>query len=147
LTLLKEEYFFLQKAYEDFDSRALTVKGWSATVALAAIGVGFYQSPYLWLFAAGASLAFWLIEAQWKTFQYCYGDRIRLLEQAFREGTIAGIAPLQVHAAWGARWRTIRLHRQFLNALVLIPHMLTFVVGLGLFILWQLGWFTLATAR
>ena len=62
LQLLKDEYLLLQRIYEDFDSRALTIKGWSATVGIAAIGVGFYQSSYLWLFAAGSSAVFWFLE-------------------------------------------------------------------------------------
>lgn len=140
LSYLKEEYFFLQKAYEEFDARALTVKGWSATVALAAIGVGFYQSVYLWLFSAGASLVFWSIEALWKTFQYSYADRIRLLEEVFRTGQLGEVRPLQIHSAWVASWRSIRIRRQFFNGLVMMPHGLTFVVGIVLFLTNQLGW-------
>jgi hypothetical protein len=51
--LLKDEYFLLQKFYEDRDGRIVTIKGWSATVGMAALGGGFYQSRFLWPFAAG----------------------------------------------------------------------------------------------
>jgi hypothetical protein len=61
--------FFLEKAYEDFDTRLMTIKGWAATVATAAIGLGFYQNSYLWLFAAGASVVFWYLGSIWKVYQ------------------------------------------------------------------------------
>ncbi len=31
LGLLKDEYLLLQRLYEDFDGRVITIKGWSAT--------------------------------------------------------------------------------------------------------------------
>jgi len=37
-SFLKDEYLLLQRIYEDFDQRAMTIKGWSATIAVAAIG-------------------------------------------------------------------------------------------------------------
>jgi hypothetical protein len=38
---LKDEYLLLQTQYESFDSRSLTIKGWTSTGALAALAVGF----------------------------------------------------------------------------------------------------------
>jgi hypothetical protein len=38
ISLLKDEYILLQNFYEEFDQRLLTIKGWSVTVALGAIG-------------------------------------------------------------------------------------------------------------
>jgi len=75
ITLLRDEYLLLQNFYENFDTRIVTIKGWSATVGMAAIGGGFYQTRYLWLFGAAASVIFWLIEALWKSFQYMYDFR------------------------------------------------------------------------
>lgn len=69
---------------------------------MAAIGGGFYQTRYLWLFAAAASLIFWLVEAVWKSFQYLYSPRIQQLEKALASGEFAGIAPFQVYASWFA---------------------------------------------
>ncbi len=54
ITLLRDEYLLLQNFYENFDTRFVTIKGWSATVGMAAIGGGFYQTRYLWLFGAGS---------------------------------------------------------------------------------------------
>jgi hypothetical protein len=134
LGFLKDEYLLLQKTYEDFDLRALTIKGWSGTIGIAAIGGGFYQSRFLWLFASGAALAFWLLEALWKTFQYCYGERIQELEEVFRTGR-ADVSPFQVYGAWLISWRRSQIHQQFFNGLIAVPHAVTFVVGLVLFLL------------
>ena len=84
IQLLRDEYLLLQNFYEGFDTRIITIKGWSATVGMAAIGGGFYQTHYLWLFAAAASLIFWLVEALWKSFQYMYSPRIQQLEKGIR---------------------------------------------------------------
>jgi hypothetical protein len=43
---LRDEYLLLQKFYEDYDARVITIKGWSATIGMAAIGGGFYQSAF-----------------------------------------------------------------------------------------------------
>lgn len=93
-TYLKDEYLLLQKAYEDYDSRIITIKGWSATIGMAAIGAGFYQSRFLWLFAAGAAVVFWILEGLWKSFQYMNGPRIELIEEAFRTEQFDDVAPL-----------------------------------------------------
>jgi hypothetical protein len=135
IPLLKEEYMLLERFYEDFDARVLTIKGWSATIAIGAIGVGFYQSEFLWLFAAGASLAFWFLEALWKTFQYCHGDRIERIELAFREDRYTDIKPLQIYSSWATAWDRARVWRQFRGWLTSQPHALTMIIGIGLFVL------------
>jgi hypothetical protein len=38
ITLLRDEYLLLQNFYESFDTRIVTIRGWSATVGMAAIG-------------------------------------------------------------------------------------------------------------
>nr|VFK13444.1 MAG: hypothetical protein BECKLFY1418C_GA0070996_100343 [Candidatus Kentron sp. LFY] len=38
---LKEEYFKLQDQYEDYDRRALSIKGWIGAGATAGIAIGF----------------------------------------------------------------------------------------------------------
>ena len=46
---LKDEYLLLQNFYEDFDRRALLIKGWSVTVAIAGLTLGFEkQIPTIW---------------------------------------------------------------------------------------------------
>jgi hypothetical protein len=147
IQLLKDEYLLLQRFYEDFDTRVLTIKGWSATIGIAAIGVGFYQSTYVWLFAAGASLAFWFLEALWKSFQYCHGPRIEQIERAFRDEDFANVRPFQIYTSWNAAWRMTRVHLQLRAWLTAVPHVVTFVVGAGLFILQHVYGVQLVQAR
>ena len=58
VSLLKDEYLPIQKQYEDFDSRIITIKGWSATLGLASIGAGFQYTKCLWVVATGISAVF-----------------------------------------------------------------------------------------
>jgi len=141
VALLKDEYLMLQKFYEDFDARIMTIKGWSATVGLAAIGGGFYQSRFLWLFAAGAGLVFWSLDAVWKSFQYNYAPRIRLLEAAFRSQEFENIAPLQVYTAWFESFQPsgFAFFRHFRMGIVMFPHIVPVVAGIALFVLESAG--------
>ena len=141
ISCLKDEYFLLQNFYESFDQRLLTIKGWSATIGLAAIGVGFYQSHYLWLFAAGASLVFWLLEAMWKSYQYMHAYRISELEEAFRTERFDSIKPLQIYSSWFEAYRKygLRVLSNFSLLGVSFPHAITFVIGAMLFIFQSIG--------
>ena len=136
ILLLKDEYLLLQKFYEDFDARIMTIKGWSATIAIAAIGSGFIYTRFLWLFAAGASLAFWIIETFWKFFQYQYAPRLEALEKAFRDDSFSDIPPLQIYTAWYASWtaRRVSVRRVAFLGIVIFPHVLTAAVGVALFL-------------
>jgi hypothetical protein len=163
IPFLKDEYLFLEKSYEDFDARLMTIKGWSATVAVAAIGLGFYQSPYLWLFAAGASLIFCILEATWKVFQYNYRGRIEALEKAFRTNNFSEIEPFQIYKSWdnalqkshertpGFTFLSKTFHFTFFTTIYLpivwFPHAITAVVGVILFILWLLGIYDLPSSK
>jgi hypothetical protein len=93
--LIKTEYFKLQDYYESFDSKAQTIKGWSTTVSVAAITFGFAnKSEYIWLLAAVTSVVFWIMEAKWKMFQYCYADCTNEIEEAFRNKNVDSLIPL-----------------------------------------------------
>lgn len=139
---LKDEYLLLQKFYEDYDARIITIKGWSATIGMAAIGAGFYQSHFLWLFAAGAALVFWVLEGLWKSFQYMYAPRIQVLEEAFLNDAFDSVAPFQVYTSWFAHLQEngFQLVRNMLLGLVAFPHAVTLLFGIGLFVLEVLGW-------
>jgi hypothetical protein len=140
--LLKDEYLLLQKFYEDFDARIMTIKGWSATIGLAAIGTGFYQSRFLFLFASAAGLAFWTLDAIWKSFQYSYAPRIVAIETAFRNSDFSSIEPLQIYSAWFASYH--RTGPQFLKrmkmGIVFFPHIIPALAGVILFVLACAGW-------
>jgi hypothetical protein len=142
ISLLKDEYLMLQQFYEDFDKRILAIKGWSATIAIAAIGGGFqYRIAYLWLFAAAASLVFWLLEATWKRFQYLYAPRIAQLEEVFQTEEWDEVNPLQIYSSWFVafdkqRWKIFSTFRM---GIVSFLHILRFISGSALFVLYLLN--------
>jgi hypothetical protein len=78
---LTKEYFALVDTVGAFDGRVMTVKGWSVTLSLAGLGLGFQQGHFaLFALAAVTALAFWLIEGQIKTQQWRYYSRMRDIE-------------------------------------------------------------------
>jgi hypothetical protein len=139
VSLLKDEYLLIQKQYEDFDGRIITIKGWSATLGLASLGAGFQYTKNLWLVAAGISAIFWILEAIWKTFQYCYEDRIELLEEAFRSEDFDAIHPLQIYTAWFEVFQKTgylkAVGRNMKLLLVFFPHIVTVVAGPTIYLL------------
>src|SRR4051812_2684207 len=80
-SFLKDEYLLLQNLYEDFDRRSLTIKGWVAAGAIAALGLSFNISYSFAAIIPGfvviISFIFWYLETKWKMFQYALTDRIR----------------------------------------------------------------------
>lgn len=137
LGFLKDEYLLLQKLYEDFDTRVITIKGWSATIGLAAIGTGFIYSRFLWLYAAGIGIVFWVLEAIWKSFQYNYSPRLVALEEGFESGNIDRIEPFQIYSEWnkafqGSGYAVLGNMRL---PLVFFPHIVPVLAGPILFLL------------
>jgi hypothetical protein len=80
---LRTEYYAILSVITDYDQRLVVVKGWSVTLSLAALGLGFQQGHYA-LFGLGALTAagFWFIEALYKRFQMGYYSRMRDIEVA-----------------------------------------------------------------
>jgi hypothetical protein len=78
---LDSEYQALMKVVSNFDARLVTVKGWSVTLSLAGLGLGF-QSGHYALFALGilTAISFWTIEANMKRHQMRYYPRMREIE-------------------------------------------------------------------
>ena len=104
---LKDEYILLQNQYEDFDRRSLTIKGWVASGAIAALAISFSTSYRLVgivpVFVAVIATVFWYLEAKWKLFQYALADRIRVIEAYFRDdpqNPVESPAPFQVYHSW-----------------------------------------------
>ncbi len=137
--LLKEEYFHIQSIINQFDQRALTIKAWSISFSLGAIGAGFAaQANFIFLIAAVSAFIFWVIETQWKTFQYAFYERARKIEAYFKDPSLA-IQPVQLGSSWDHNWRkggTARFLRIFSWSHVALPHLLAVLLGLGIFI-WQ----------
>jgi hypothetical protein len=134
--LLKEEYFSLQKAVEDFDGKALTIKTWSVTASGAALAAAYLQhEKWVLLIAAGSSLVFWYIDALWKVNQRVYYPRIREIEAHFRGE--ARTKPLQVSAARIAenrrRRKARRTWRVALEPVAALPHAAVCIAGIMLF--------------
>ena len=78
---LDREYAELARTVSEYDGRIITVKGWSVTVSIAALGLGFQQGhAALFLLAALTGLAFWAIEAMVKRHQVRYYPRMRQIE-------------------------------------------------------------------
>ncbi|WP_347114828.1 hypothetical protein AAHB66_00390 [Leclercia sp. S52] len=104
---LKDEYLKLQDQYEDYDRRALIIKGWIGAGAVAGFALGTNSDKHvtsITLFAiASIALCFWYLEAKWKTFQYAIADRIRIIEAHFRQESdvlIKEPKPLQIYHWW-----------------------------------------------
>lgn len=144
-TFLKEEYFFLQKTYEDFDSKSITIKTWSISGSLVLIGAGFSEKGSAELFCIGAtaSLFFWIIEAYWKGFQYAFLERIIKIEVYFTTIEKSFLPPLQISTDWKHNWRTVGRRRVWMKIIwwptVMLPHLVLFIGGITLYILTYIG--------
>ena len=139
IELLKEEYFYLQKIVEDFDSKSLTIKAWSVTLSAAGLIAAYTQDASIVLvIAAASSLAFWIIEALWKENQQSFYPRIRAIEKSFRSNDRgAEIHPLQIAAGWSAAWHDNKKDKKLLDIIlwphVFIPHLPVFITGIILY--------------
>ncbi|EQA46249.1 hypothetical protein LEP1GSC050_0155 [Leptospira broomii serovar Hurstbridge str. 5399] len=103
--LISQEYFHLHKTVEAFDSRGLTIKAWSVTLSMAGIGTAILESSYsILLLSAGSAFLFWIIEGLWKSFQYAYYLRIRMIE-AYFSGENKSLTPFQISTSWSNSWR------------------------------------------
>lgn len=80
---LGTEYYAIMKVVSEFDGRLMIIKGWSVTLSLAGLGLGFQQGHYaLFALAAGTALAFWFIDGLMKRQQMRYYSRMRDIEVA-----------------------------------------------------------------
>jgi len=78
-----QEYYAILEVVTGFDQRVMTIKGWSVTLSLAALGLGFQQGHYaLFALAAVTGLGFWFIDATTKRHQLRYYARMRDIELA-----------------------------------------------------------------
>ena len=136
---IKEEYFYLHGQIEEFDKKALQIKQWSVTIALAGIGTAYWKEvPALLLLAALSAMLFWFLETQWKLFQQAHIYRIRLIEKCLRSQS-RDLVPLQINTFWEKRYKS---KYKKLSALyevarwrsVWIPHGLIIIAGILLFV-------------
>jgi uncharacterized membrane protein len=133
---LREEYFHLQKSVDDYDQRTLTMKGWSVTASLAAVGAAFTQkAPSLLLMASTSALLFWVIEAIWKSFQQAYYPRIRAIEDFMHGAGSEKFSSPGISHSWSASWRRNSFVRIMWWGHVCLPHVAIFVAGILLWFL------------
>jgi len=142
LSALQAEYLQLQKTIEDFDARALTVKAWSVTFSLVAVGGAFAShAALIFLVSSLSALLFWLIEGTWKKFQYAYYKRSGLIEAHFR-GEARVAYPFQIAASWSTAWHaggSSQLFRLMAWPQVALPHVFVALLGLVFYALTIMG--------
>jgi hypothetical protein len=138
--LLKDEYLHIQTVIEGFDGRAVTIKSWSVTFSLVAlVGAFVSHAPAALLVGSFSACMFWLIEGLWKAVQYAHYDRAGKIERYFA-GEIKTLVPLQVGASWYKSWKAggiRRLRRIMFRPNVALPHILIFLAGLLLYVLYR----------
>jgi hypothetical protein len=80
---LSKEYYAILGLVSSYDGWLLIVKGWSVTLSLAALGLGFQQRHFaLFALAAVTGAAFWFLDGLMKGYQYRYYVRMREIEYA-----------------------------------------------------------------
>ncbi len=130
--LLKDEYLHIQNIIEAFDGRVLTIKAWSITFSMTAIGVAYVGQLWVVLVVSAlSSLTFWLLEGIWKTFQYAHYDRSGKIEKYFA-GENPNIVPMQIGKSWSLNWRKgglPRLIRIMFWYHVMLPHLIVFFMA------------------
>jgi hypothetical protein len=140
---LQAEYLHLQKAVEDMDGRAVTIKAWSISFSLAAVAGAFAsKASNVLLLACASAVLFWWLEARWKTFQDAYYGRIDDIEQHFR-GETALPAALQIRTSWYRSWNggsRKRLWEILTWPHVALPHAVIAAIALVLFVLVRLDY-------
>lgn len=78
---LSKEYYAILDVVSSYDGWLLIVKGWSVTLSLAALGLGFQQRHYaLFALAAVTGVTFWYLDGLMKGYQYRYYVRMREIE-------------------------------------------------------------------
>lgn len=155
---LRSEYESLIKVVSEFDGRLMLVKGWSVTLSLAALALGFSERQYaLFALSSVSAIAFWCLDWVTKRHQMRYYRRMREIEVAayhLNHLHLAGqmVSSPKVDWTWGFPWkgtdkfpdkpvqRDAANVRRLLGRAprawnVLLPHIVAIVLGLVLFVL------------
>jgi hypothetical protein len=78
---LSKEYYAILNVVSSYDGWLLIVKGWSVTLSLAGLGLGFQQQHFaLFALAAVTGAGFWYLDGLMKGYQYRYYVRMREIE-------------------------------------------------------------------
>ena len=143
--LAKSEYLQLQSFIDAFDSRAFSIKAWSVTFSLAAVGGAFasHAAPIL-LIAALSAILFWVVEAHWNVIKGAYYFRVKELESFFREED-ESLVPMQISSNWVLRYRGKRPVEFFLamrRLHVALPHFPIALISALLYCASYIKWIT-----
>lgn len=154
---LNKEYYALLGVVSEYDGRLMIIKGWSVTLSLAALGLGFQQQHYaLFALAAATALAFWFLDVLMKGYQVRYYGRMRDIEVAsyflntVELGNLGLVSAPRIDMTWGYKgqdhdWRTDAPERREAHEIrhlqrlpyvlpqVLLPHAVAVVLGLALY--------------
>ena len=137
MELLEKEYFHINSEIERFDSKSLTIKAWSVSLAGTIAGSSaFTENKVVILFAAVVSLMFWVIDGAWKTFQYANYRRINQIE-SFMRGDSTPITNLQITYSWRKSYRDggkKHLLRIMFWHHIILPHGAMFILLLLLYL-------------
>lgn len=100
---LAAEYAALTRIVGEYDGRLVTVKGWSVTVTVAGLGLGF-QQQHAALFALStlSGLSFWAVESLIKRHQVRYYPRMRQIEAWSARVAAGGFSAPRIDWAWTA---------------------------------------------
>ena len=132
-SLLKDEYFQIERVILDFDQRAITIKAWSVTASMAGISASFLSDSYMLLLLASlSSIVFWTIEGFWKQFQSAHYKRCGDIEKYFA-GKHDILIPLQIANSWIKTLKkggNKRLWKIMCMPHVALPHILIADVGI-----------------
>jgi hypothetical protein len=157
---LSKEYYAILGVVSEYDGRLMVVKGWSVTLSLAGLGLGFQQQHYaLFALAAATALAFWFIDMLMKGYQLRYYSRMRDIEYAAFQinavplGDLGTTSAPRIDMSWPFKgdplkedWRAdpplrrtkreihALLRRPYLMPQVLLPHAVAVVLGAALFL-------------
>ena len=155
---LMAEYQAILKIVSEFDGRIMIVKGWSVTLSLAGLALGFQTQHWaLFALASATALGFWYMESMIKRHQMRYYPRMREIEVAayglnrvrIADGSV--ISAPKIDWKWGDTGRgeaypdaparrspdNLRtlLRRAPWMAHVLVPHAIAVVLGVLLCVL------------
>lgn len=152
---LTREYYALVDAVAGADGRLMIVKGWSVTLSLAALGLGFQQQHYaLFGLAAATAAAFWFLDGLMKGYQLRYYGRMRDIEvaahglNAVELGGLGKVSSPRIDMSWDFRGqkesdpperRTAEQIRRllltrFVSPNVMLPHAVAVLLGAALFL-------------
>ena len=170
---LAREYYALVDLVAGADGRLIIVKGWSVTLSLAALGLGFQQQHYA-LFGLGAATAaaFWFLDGLMKGHQVRYYSRMRDIEVAayalnhVQLGELGEVSSPRIDTSWAFRGQSgqedrrteppqrrtadqirLLLRGRFVLPNVMFPHVLAVLLGTALFLAAAAGWWGLASLK